>query len=112
MQFEKANLTAIEIVKPGKLGDPRIFNSIFTMQVRDADNIRLREETGGGVLYDIGIYRARVGVCLQKRSPGPTCFSVASDICPVGATVDCSHAECFGKSSELLSNLPNTRSDK
>jgi len=56
LHFEKANLTAVDIVKSGKLGEPRIFNSTFTMQVRDTDNIRLREETGGGVLYDIGVY--------------------------------------------------------
>ena len=28
----------------GQLGEPRLFNSVFTMQVRDEDNIRLRRE--------------------------------------------------------------------
>lgn len=56
LHFEKTNLGAIEIVRSGKIGEPRIFNSLFTMQVTDEDNIRLKKETGGGTLYDIGIY--------------------------------------------------------
>lgn len=69
LHFEKANLTAVEIVKSGKLGEPRIFNSTFTMQVRDADNIRLREETGGGVLYDIGVYCINAARYLFRDEP-------------------------------------------
>ena len=56
LHFEKANLSAIEVVRSGKIGEPRLFNSMFTMQVRDEDNIRLQKETGGGPIYDIGIY--------------------------------------------------------
>jgi len=38
------------------LGDARLFDSAFSMQVQD-NNIRLRRSTlGGGPLYDIGIY--------------------------------------------------------
>jgi glucose-fructose oxidoreductase len=55
LHFEPANLRAAELVRDGSLGEVRIFNSVFTMQVREGD-IRLRQETGGGVLYDIGIY--------------------------------------------------------
>jgi glucose-fructose oxidoreductase len=55
LHFEKANLSAIRLVQSGRLGDPRLFSSVFTMNVREG-NIRLREETGGGTLYDIGIY--------------------------------------------------------
>lgn len=69
LHFEKANLTAVEIVKSGKLGEPRIFNSIFSQQVRDADNIRLREEAGGGVLYDIGIYCINAARYLFRDEP-------------------------------------------
>lgn len=69
LHFEKANLTAVEIVKSGKLGDPRIFNSVFTMQVRDADNIRLREEAGGGALYDIGVYCINAARYLFRDEP-------------------------------------------
>jgi predicted dehydrogenase len=69
LHFEKANLTAVEIVQSGKLGEPRIFNSTFTMQVRDADNIRLRQETGGGVLYDIGVYCINAARYLFRDEP-------------------------------------------
>lgn len=44
------------VVQSGKIGEPRLFNSVFTMQVRDEDNIRLLKHIGGGPLYDIGIY--------------------------------------------------------
>lgn len=55
LHFERANMTAVEIARSGKLGELRAFDSVFTMQVRDRDNIRLQEESGGP-LYDIGIY--------------------------------------------------------
>lgn len=56
LHFEKGNLSAAETVRSGALGEPRIFNSVFTMQVKDKDNIRVKSEMGGGPLYDIGIY--------------------------------------------------------
>ena len=56
LHFEEANLRAIDLVQSGKLGDPRLFDSVFTMQVKEGD-IRLGpRELGGGTLYDIGIY--------------------------------------------------------
>jgi predicted dehydrogenase len=56
LHFEEANLRAIDVVQGGKLGDARLFDSVFTMQVKEGD-IRLSpRELGGGTLYDIGIY--------------------------------------------------------
>src|SRR4051812_42681211 len=56
LHFEEANLKAIDIVQSGKLGEPRLFDSVFTMQVKEGD-IRLGpRELGGGTLYDIGVY--------------------------------------------------------
>lgn len=55
LHFEKANMTAVELARSGKLGNPRFFTSSFSMQVRP-DNIRTDKEKGGGTLYDIGIY--------------------------------------------------------
>lgn len=69
LHFEKANLAAIEVVQSGKLGEPRIFSSLFTMQVADPDNIRLRSETGGGVLYDIGVYCINAARYLFRDEP-------------------------------------------
>jgi predicted dehydrogenase len=55
LHFEKTNLRAIALARSGKLGTPRLFDSVFTMQARGG-NIRLEAELGGGPLYDIGIY--------------------------------------------------------
>jgi glucose-fructose oxidoreductase len=56
LHFEEANLKAIELVQSGRLGQPRLFDSVFTMQVKEGD-IRLNpRELGGGPLYDIGVY--------------------------------------------------------
>lgn len=56
LHFEEANLRAIQMVQSGKIGHPRYFQSAFSLPVEDKNNIRLREETGGGTLWDIGIY--------------------------------------------------------
>src|SRR5438876_2308035 len=40
LHFEEANLEAVELTRSGKLGDPRIFDSVFTMQVKPG-NIRV-----------------------------------------------------------------------
>ncbi|GJL48962.1 MAG: hypothetical protein NPIRA01_01890 [Nitrospirales bacterium] len=42
-------------MQSGKLGNPRFFDSIFSQQVVK-DNIRVRKQTEGGALWDIGIY--------------------------------------------------------
>ncbi len=55
LHFEPANLRAAELVRERRLGTPRLFNSVFTQQVKAGD-IRLRQETGGGTLYDVGVY--------------------------------------------------------
>ena len=56
LHFEEANLRAIDLVQAGRLGEPRIFDSVFTMEVKEGD-IRLGpRDMGGGTLYDIGVY--------------------------------------------------------
>jgi glucose-fructose oxidoreductase len=55
LHFEKANLEAIKVIRSGKLGELRYFNSIFSMQANDP-NIRLKKNMGGGPLHDLGIY--------------------------------------------------------
>src|SRR5882762_8848190 len=42
-------------LKSGKIGEPRAFESLFALQVRDG-NIRTRRELGGGTLWDLGVY--------------------------------------------------------
>ncbi len=55
LHFEPANLNAVERVQGGELGEPRIFNSVFSQQVPEG-NIRLKREMGGGPLMDMGVY--------------------------------------------------------
>ena len=55
LHFEQANLKAIELVKSGAIGKPRIFSSEFTQQARPGD-IRTQADMAGGALYDTGVY--------------------------------------------------------
>ena len=56
LHFEEATLKAIDLGQGGRLGELRLFDSVFTMQVKEGD-IRLNpRELGGGPLYDIGVY--------------------------------------------------------
>lgn len=69
LHFEKANLKTAEIANSGKIGDLRIFNSVFTMQVEEG-NIRLQSpEMGGGTVYDIGIYCINAARYLFRDEP-------------------------------------------
>lgn len=56
LHFEPCNLKALEVVQSGEIGEPRLFTSVFSYQIKDPENIRLRSELGGGPLHDIGIY--------------------------------------------------------
>jgi len=68
LHFERANLEAIEIARSGRIGEPRLFTSTFTMTVVP-DNIRVKRELGGGVLYDIGIYCLNAARSLFRDEP-------------------------------------------
>jgi glucose-fructose oxidoreductase len=68
LHFEEANLEAIATVRSGRLGEPRIFTSVFGMQVRQG-NIRTRAELGGGTLYDLGIYCINAARYLFQDEP-------------------------------------------
>lgn len=47
---------AREIVRTGTLGDLRLIQSTFSFYNANPQDIRNRPETGGGALYDIGVY--------------------------------------------------------
>ncbi len=69
LHFEKASLKAAEIVRRGRLGAPRLFHSIFSMQVDDG-NVRLGPTAlGGGPIYDIGIYCINAARALFADEP-------------------------------------------
>ena len=80
LHFDKANLKAVEIVQSEKIGTPKIFNSTFSMHVKEG-NIRLNDESlGGGPVYDIGIYCINAARYLFRNEPQEVfAFTATSD---------------------------------
>ncbi len=68
LHFEAVNLKVIELVRSGRIGDAKFFNSSFSMTVRDGD-IRTRGDMGGGSLYDIGVYCINAARYLFRAEP-------------------------------------------
>jgi glucose-fructose oxidoreductase len=68
LHFEEINLRAIDLVRQGRIGQPKFFNSSFSMTVRP-NNIRTRKALGGGTLYDIGIYCINAARYLFRAEP-------------------------------------------
>jgi predicted dehydrogenase len=78
LHLEEANLKAIETIRSGQIGEPRIFSSLFTQQIKET-NIRLKQETGGGTLNDIGIYCINAARYLFQDEPIAVFASSASN---------------------------------
>lgn len=55
LHFEPITLEVLERVRRGDIGELRYFESSFSMQTKPG-GIRTKHATGGGTLYDIGIY--------------------------------------------------------
>jgi len=68
LHFETLNLAAMEIARRGDLGDLKYFNSSFSMTVRRGD-IRTKRASGGGTLYDIGVYCINAARTLFRAEP-------------------------------------------
>jgi glucose-fructose oxidoreductase len=68
LHFEAANLIAVEIARGGEIGTPRMFSSVFSMQVREG-NVRTQPRRGAGPIYDIGIYCVNAARYLFRAEP-------------------------------------------
>jgi predicted dehydrogenase len=68
LHFEPANMQAIEVIRSGKIGEPRIFNSVFCQQT-EGGNTRLSAKAGGGTIEDIGIYCINAARYLFQADP-------------------------------------------
>jgi glucose-fructose oxidoreductase len=68
LHFEALTLDAIDIVRRGRIGQPKFFNSSFSMTVRPG-NIRTKKALGGGSLYDIGVYCINAARNLFRDEP-------------------------------------------
>jgi predicted dehydrogenase len=69
LHFEKANLKAIETAQSGRLGDLKMFSSVFSFPIKDESNIRLSQRLGGGPLYDLGLYCINAARYLFQSEP-------------------------------------------
>lgn len=55
LHTEPATIAAIDMIRRGEIGTPRLFSSVFAFPVA-AGNHRLKAEHWGGPLQDIGVY--------------------------------------------------------
>ena len=82
LHFTDSQLRAIKLARSGKLGKLRAFNSLFAMQVGE-ENIRVKEETGGGPLLDIGIYCINAARFLYGAEPAEVTAMAATSNDPL-----------------------------
>src|SRR5687767_854749 len=68
LHFEEINLRAVDLVRRGRIGEPKYFSSSFSMTVRRGDT-RTKREYGGGTLYDIGVYCINAARYLFRAEP-------------------------------------------
>jgi predicted dehydrogenase len=68
LHFDQINLDVIDLVRKRRIGQPKFFNSSFSLTVRD-DNIRTKKALGGGTLYDIGVYCINAARYLFRAEP-------------------------------------------
>src|SRR4030095_2162837 len=68
LHFDRINLEVIDLVRKVRIGEPKFFNSSFSMTVRRG-NIRTKSSLGGGTLYDIGVYCVNAARYLFRSEP-------------------------------------------
>ena len=68
LHFEEINLKIVDLVRRGRIGEPKFFNSSFAMTVRRND-VRTIKDLGGGTLYDIGVYCINAARYLFRGEP-------------------------------------------
>ena len=69
VRFHPQWLRARELVRSGELGDLRSVQVFFSYTNQDGNNIRNRQQNGGGALYDIGCYAIVAGRFLFESEP-------------------------------------------
>ena len=68
LHFEDVTLRVIDLVRKGRIGEPKFFNSSFALTVRRG-NIRTKSAMGGGTVYDIGVYCINAARHLFRAEP-------------------------------------------
>lgn len=68
LHFEPANVEAAELVRSGRIGEPRFFTAEFSYQLKSG-NIRGDARMGGGALWDLGPYCVNAARYLLGAEP-------------------------------------------
>ena len=69
VRFHPQWLRARELVRSGRIGEPRAIQVLFAYFNTDPANTRNRTDVGGGALYDIGCYAIVAGRYLFEAEP-------------------------------------------
>jgi glucose-fructose oxidoreductase len=72
LHFESAHLTAIEYIRGGKIGEPRLFHGTNCQTIEEG-NTRLDADLKGGPLMDMGIYCINAARYLFQDDPTEVC---------------------------------------
>lgn len=75
LHFEEGTLAALDVVRSGRIGEPRLFSAFFTHVVRGGD-IRRDPAEAGGASYDLGVYCINAARNLFDAEP----LSVMADL--------------------------------
>src|SRR5690606_22236681 len=69
-QFHPQHQRVKEIIADGEIGDVKLIRSTFSFSLDlQSDNIRLKKEIGGGVLYDVGCYCIHASRLITGEEP-------------------------------------------
>jgi predicted dehydrogenase len=68
LHFDEANLLAIEQIRAGQIGEPRVFSSVLSHRVRRSD-IRTKGDLGGGALLDLCVSCINAARCIFDDEP-------------------------------------------
>lgn len=68
LHFDPATMEAVEVVRSGRIGEPRFFSSAFSYQVKPG-NIRTDAKMGGGAIWDLGPYCVNAARYLLGAEP-------------------------------------------
>lgn len=68
LHFEPLFLEIVEMVRAGRIGEPRYFSSSFSVHAKPR-GIRTKRELGGGTLFDLGVYCINAARLLFRAEP-------------------------------------------
>jgi xylose dehydrogenase (NAD/NADP) len=89
--FHPQTQHVIEIMRQGLLGIPQLVASAFSYNLPDPDDIRLKSDLGGGVMFDVGSYCVSVARTVFNKEPiqafGRARIGPASDVDEVFAGI-------------------------